>query len=88
MAMAHLRREASELVEIFQWITPREATAFMDSDQAQDVRDEVVDILTYLLRFADITGIDLDAAKESKAADNARRYSVEASRGASAKARH
>lgn len=87
LAMA-LSVEASELVEIFQWMTPEQAAEVMSGDKAQDVRDEVADILSYLLRFADVNGIDLDAALESKATDNARRYSVEASRGSSAKARH
>lgn len=79
--------EASEPVEIFQWMTPEQA-AVMSGEKAQDVRDEVADILTYLLRFADVTGIDLDAALESKAADNARRYTVAQAKGSSAKADH
>ena len=87
LAMA-LSVEASELVEIFQWMTPEQAAEVMSGDKAQDVRDEVADILSYLLRFADVTGIDLDAALESKAADNARRYTVAQARGSSAKARH
>lgn len=87
LAMA-LSVEASELVEIFQWMTPDEAAAVMSGEKAQDVRDEVADILTYLLRFADVLDIDLEAALSEKSADNARRYSVESAKGASAKADH
>ena len=87
LAMA-LSVEASELVEIFQWMTPEEASAVMSGEKAQDVRDEVADILTFLLRFADVLDIDLDEALTAKAADNARRYTVAASKGSSAKAGH
>ena len=69
LAMA-LSVEASELVEIFQWMTPEEAHAVMSGSHAQDVRDEVADVLTYLLRFADVLGIDLEEAMTAKSADN------------------
>ena len=87
LAMA-LSVEASELVEIFQWMTPEEAAAVMSGDKAQDVRDEVADILTYLLRFADVTGIDLDEALTTKAHRNAQRYPADEFRGSSRKAGH
>lgn len=87
LAMA-LSVEASELVEIFQWMSPEEAASVMSGDRAQGVRNEVADILTYLLRFADVLDIDLDAALSSKASDNARRYTVTESKGNSTKAEH
>ena len=87
LAMA-LSVEASELVEIFQWMTPEQAAAVMSGERAQDVRDEVADILTFLLRFADVLQIDLDEALTAKSADNARRYTVAASKGSPAKAGH
>lgn len=82
LAMA-LSVEASELLEIFQWMTPEEAAAVMSGDRRQDVLDEVADVMTYLLRLVDVLGIDLDAAVASKAARNAVRHPVEASRGSS-----
>ena len=84
LAMA-LSVEASELVEIFQWLTPEEAAAVMDTERAQSVRDEVADVMTYLLRFADVLDIDLDAAMACKVERNAKRYTVEASKGSAAK---
>lgn len=87
LAMA-LSVEASELVEIFQWMTPEQAAEVMSGDKARSVQDEVADILTYLLRFADVTGIDLDAALTAKAADNERRYTVTEAKGSAAKAAH
>lgn len=87
LAMA-LSVEASELVEIFQWMTPEQAAEVMSADKAQAVQDEVADILTYLLRFADVLDIDLEAALAAKAADNERRYTVARAKGSSAKAEH
>ena len=87
LAMA-LSVEASELVEIFQWMTPEQAAEVMSGEKARAVQDEVADILTYLLRFADVAGIDLDAALKAKSADNERRYPVVDARGSSDKAGH
>lgn len=87
LAMA-LSVEASELVEIFQWMTPEQAAEVMSGDQAGAVRDEVADILTYLLRFADVLDIDLDAALAVKTADNERRYTVSTAKGSPVKADH
>lgn len=87
LAMA-LSVEASELVEIFQWMTPDQAQAVMASDKAGDVRDEIADILSYLLRIVDVLDIDLDAALTAKLADNRRRYSVKSAKGSAAKAEH
>ncbi|MGE9808828.1 nucleotide pyrophosphohydrolase [Janibacter sp. G1551] len=85
LAMA-LSVETSELVEIFQWLTPDEAADIMASDRGDAVRDEIADVLSYLLRLADVLDIDLDAALESKTASNARRYPADTARGSIAKA--
>lgn len=65
--------EASELLEIFQWLTPDQADRVMSSDRSPDVRDEVADIAIYLLFFLDRTGIDLEAALEDKMRRNEQR---------------
>jgi predicted RNase H-like nuclease/NTP pyrophosphatase (non-canonical NTP hydrolase) len=85
LAMA-LSVEVAELVEIFQWLTPDAARAVMSGDRGQDVADEIADVMTYLLRLADVLDLDLDAAMASKAQRNAVRYPVATSRGSSAKA--
>lgn len=87
LAMA-LSVEASELVEIFQWMTPEQAAEVMSSDKAQAVQDEVADILAYLLRFADVLNIDLDAACAAKVHSNAARYPAAEFKGSARKARH
>jgi len=52
--------EASELLEIFQWLTPEQAAGVMeDPDSAHRVRDEVADVLAYLLQFCEVLGVDV-----------------------------
>jgi dCTP diphosphatase len=73
LAMA-LSVEASELLEIFQWLTDRESWAVMETPEAEHVRQEMADVLIYLLRLADVLGVDLVAAVETKVSENAVRY--------------
>jgi NTP pyrophosphatase (non-canonical NTP hydrolase) len=81
-----LAGEAGELLEIFQWLTPAQATAIMDDvTRAEAVRHELADVLAYLLRLADVLQVDLAAALRSKMALNARRYPVDRARGRSDK---
>ncbi len=47
LAMA-LIVEAAELVEHFQWATPEESST-LPPDKAAEVRDEVADVLIYLV---------------------------------------
>lgn len=73
LAMA-LSVEASELVEIFQWLTPEESAAVMSSDEADHVREELADILIYLTRLADVLDVDLLEAAAAKIEQNAGRF--------------
>lgn len=66
--------EASELLEIFQWLTPEESVAVMQSDRADDVRDELADVAIYLLRLADVLDVELDAAVDAKISRNHQRF--------------
>ncbi|MCD0486238.1 nucleotide pyrophosphohydrolase [Streptacidiphilus sp. ASG 303] len=57
--VAALTVEAGELLEIFQWLTPEQAARVMDDPaQAHRVRDEVADVLAYLLQFCAVLGVD------------------------------
>lgn len=76
LAMA-LSVEAAELLEHYQW----SETA---SDPAK-VREELADVLLYLIRLADRLDIDLAAAARDKIALNARKYPAEKSRGSARK---
>ena len=79
LAMA-LSEEAGELVAEFQWLTPEQSHE-LSHQQQKAVGEEMADVLIYLCRLADVTGIDLMAAAENKLAANAARYTVEAAAG-------
>lgn len=85
LAMA-LSGEVGELTEIFQWMTEADSHGAASSPKtAQAVRDELADVALYLIRLADVLGVDLNEAVTSKLAANAVKYPVEASRGVSTK---
>ncbi|QXE34212.1 nucleotide pyrophosphohydrolase [Streptomyces sp. GMY02] len=72
---AALSVEASELLEIFQWLTPEQSARVMaDPDSAHRVRDEVADVLAYLLQFCEVLGIDPLVALAAKMERNEVRY--------------
>ena len=73
LAMA-LAGEVGELLELFQWLTPDEAAAIMDSDRRTDVEDELADVVIYLARLADVLGVDLSAAAAAKLERNEHRF--------------
>ena len=83
LAMA-LSVEASELVELFQWLTEEESAA-LDGKQRQRVSEELADVLWFLVRLSDRLDIDLLAAAELKLADNADKYPADRVRGNSKK---
>ncbi|MYS68162.1 nucleotide pyrophosphohydrolase [Streptomyces sp. SID5473] len=67
--------EAAELVEIFQWLTPEQSAAVMEDDgTAHRVRDEVADVLAYLLQFCAVVGVDPLAALSDKIDRNESRF--------------
>ncbi|NMI54256.1 MULTISPECIES: nucleotide pyrophosphohydrolase [unclassified Streptomyces] len=77
LAMA-LAGEAGEVLELFQWLTPEQSSALTSRpDEAQALRQELADVFAYLLRLADVTGIDLEEALAEKIELNRRRYPVE-----------
>lgn len=74
LAMA-LTVEASELLEIFQWLTVEESSAVMTDDATRAaVLDEVADVLIYLVRMADVLDIDLVEAALEKIRRNEERF--------------
>ncbi|MEV2191334.1 nucleotide pyrophosphohydrolase [Streptomyces phaeochromogenes] len=75
--VAALSVEASELVEIFQWLTPEESARVMDDpERASRVTDEVADVLAYLLQVCEVLGIDVLEALDAKIDRNERRFPV------------
>jgi NTP pyrophosphatase (non-canonical NTP hydrolase) len=86
LAMA-LAGEVGELVAELQWLTPEQAWRVMDDPgTAAHVRGEVADVFIYLVRLADVLGVDLVAAAHAKLDENERRYGAEEFRGSARKA--
>jgi NTP pyrophosphatase (non-canonical NTP hydrolase) len=73
LAMA-LSVEASELVEIFQWLTPGQAEAIMSSGESEHVKEEMADIMIYLIRMADKLNVDLEKAVADKIIKNGEKH--------------
>lgn len=72
LAMA-LSVEASELVELFQWLTETESDS-LDAAARQRAADEIADVQIYLLQIASRLEIDIADAVIDKMAKNARKY--------------
>ena len=72
--------EVAELVEIFQWLSQEESSN-LSEDNLQSVKEELADILIYLIRIADKFNIDLEESVDEKILINEQKYPVELSRG-------
>ena len=75
LAMA-LIVEAAELVEHFQWLTPRQSSS-LEPERRAAVGEEIADVLLYLIRLADVLGIDPIEAARAKMGKNAIKYPVQ-----------
>ncbi|MEV0675706.1 nucleotide pyrophosphohydrolase [Actinosynnema sp. NPDC050436] len=70
-----LSGEVGELTDLFQWLTPEEAAdAMRDEELAWNVRDELADVMHYLVRLADKLDVDLVEAAFAKIDRNERRF--------------
>lgn len=70
-----LTGEVGELVAELQWLTDAEADpGAWDDPLRSRVSDELADVLLYLLRFADVCGIDPAAAAHAKIDRNEARF--------------
>lgn len=76
--------EAAELVEQFQWDTPQESMHLLH-DKRIAVSHELADTFVYLLRIAEVLGIDLIQAANDKITLNAQKYPADKARGSNAK---
>ncbi|HEY3299367.1 MAG TPA: nucleotide pyrophosphohydrolase [Methylophilaceae bacterium] len=76
--------EAAEVVEHFQWMSEQESRD-LDEPTKEKVGQELSDTLVYLLRIAEVCGIDLIAAANKKIDLNAQKYPVEKCKGSNAK---
>jgi len=76
--------EAAELLEHFQWMTEN-ASKSPTTKQLAQVREEMADVLIYLIRLADKLNIDLLLATRQKVEKNALKYPADKVRGSSRK---
>ena len=72
--------EASELLEIFQWLSEQDSRNLSPEDLVK-VEHEIADVFLYLVRLADKLNINILSAAENKIANNDLKYPVELSKG-------
>lgn len=77
---AALSVETAELLECFQWLTEEQSRQLTPAQQ-QQVREEMADVLNYLVRLADKLDVDLLEAAREKIAKNAVKYPADKARG-------
>ena len=74
--------EAAELMEHFQWLRSDQLDSVREDHRAMEqIREELADILAYMLSFASRMRVDLSSALESKMQKNAVKYPAEEFRG-------
>ena len=72
--------EAAELLERFQWLTEDQSRR-LPPDELAKVREEMADVLNYLVRLADKLDVNLLEAASDKIKVNALKYPVDKARG-------
>lgn len=72
LAMA-LNVETSELLEIFQWLTPEQSSSLSEKERAA-VEDEIADVMAYLLYLSNALGIDPITVTQAKIERNESRF--------------
>ena len=76
--------ESSELLEIFQW--ENEKSNFWSKKEIKKMlKDELADIMLYLLKFSDLANINLEEACLKKIKKNNEKYPINLSKGKSTK---
>lgn len=72
--------EVAEILEHFQWLT-QEETKKLDTKLLSEIKEEIGDVMIYLVRLADKLGIDPVAAAKAKIIKNAQKYPVDKVKG-------
>lgn len=74
--------EASELLEIFQWLTEEESKQIVNDEKIiRLIQEEIADVLIYLIYLSDKLKIDLEEAVYQKIKINEMKYPVELFKG-------
>jgi dCTP diphosphatase len=81
--------EVSELLEHFQWMEELSADEIReDTDVFERIKEEFADSMIYLLRFADLMGIDIEQSVAEKIKKNKQKYPIETEKGTFVKYSH
>lgn len=74
--------EVGEVAELVQWLPSATAAEHLSRpDRRQRIGEELADVLLYLVRLADVLGLDLMEAARKKQAAVRQKYPVERVRG-------
>ena len=68
--------EASELMEIFQWLTLEEASNINNTSEKIHLQEELSDVMIYCFSLANRLGIDIASAIDDKIEKNGIKYPV------------
>jgi dCTP diphosphatase len=74
-----LAGEVGEVAELVRWL-PAERATRPDDGLRERLGDELADVLLYLLRLADVAGVDLGAAAAAKLLRNEERFPADSYR--------
>jgi dCTP diphosphatase len=77
--------EVGELSELLQWVGDDGVHEFLSSGGRERLGEELADVLIYVVRLADKSGVHLNAAIEAKLKSNAAKYPIERSKGSAKK---
>jgi len=77
--------EAGELLENFLWIKNPDKSYDLDSRKLENVKEEIADIMIYLMYLCDGLNIDLPQAVKDKIEINEKKYPIEKAKGNSKK---
>jgi dCTP diphosphatase len=67
--------EIGELLELFQWLNDEEVDSYLkDEHYRSQLASEIADVMIYILRLADVTGIKPSDAILNKMKENEKKY--------------
>jgi NTP pyrophosphatase (non-canonical NTP hydrolase) len=76
--------ESGELLEKFLWVTT-EKSINIDSKKLEEVKEEIADIMIFLIYLCNGLNVDLSQAVENKIKINEEKYPIEKAKGSSKK---
>lgn len=76
-----LTGEVGEVAELVQWLPQSPAATALDPPLRERLGEEIADVLTYLVRLADVAGVDVLAAADAKLQSSRKRFPADEVRG-------